>query len=681
MKNFLTRIMGKKKNIVSRTAKGTILSLLLSNCVAFTACTDKVEIINQESKTILHLKVGVNQPTSRAIIEGKTLPNGSQMGVSVIDKTGTGYQNQNYNNILYTATVADSKQKWNTTANITLSGEEATLYAYYPYTPEADITAIPINMSEADQKDWMYATPVTGLSDNKATAEVNLNHALTNLRLTFYKDNYSGSGEVSEFTIQSTGLAVGGTLNAKTGEITLPATPVNNITRTATFTLTDKASATPIDVMLIPTGIEAPLTVNVTVDGHTYSASTAAFTMQKAKAYNYVMKLTSIGLELISLSLTDWNEVHLDDVTFEPGNSSTQEAYTDYFKLTYLVNNTSEPVDIFYYNYYPWDMVEYAIPLDLIERMIIEGVGDITPAHQYTFSTTGKHTIYVKFKDMTTIRTGLFYECDKLYSVIIPNGVQKIEDYAFYNCTGLTEKLIIPNSVQTIGDNAFWNCNELAALELGIGVQSIGEWAFSHCEGLTGTLVIPNSVTTIGRFAFGWCERLTGELVIPNSVTEIGFEAFRECTGLTRLNIGTGMGVITDSAFDGCSGLTEISLSNSVQTIGRYTFSGCTGLTSITIPNSVEKIDEGAFAGCSGLKDVTIPSSVTEIWFYAFKNCTELSNITSLATTAPNCLNWAFENVKKNGILYVPIGSTGYDTWMKNEFGYLGYCNWRKIEQ
>ena len=162
MKNLSNYLSGAKQRYATRMAKGTFLSLLLTTCAAFTACTDEVENISQESRAALQLSVGVNQPTSRAIVEGKALPNESQIGVSVVDNTGTAYQNQNYNNVLYTAAEVEGKQTWSTTANVTLSGEEATLYAYYPYAAGADITAIPVDMTETDQKDWMYATPVTG---------------------------------------------------------------------------------------------------------------------------------------------------------------------------------------------------------------------------------------------------------------------------------------------------------------------------------------------------------------------------------------------------------------------------------------------------------------------------------------------------------------------------------------
>ena len=41
---------------------------------------------------------------------------------------------------------------------------------------------------------------------------------------------------------------------------------------------------------------------------------------------------------------------------------------------------------------------------------------------------------------------------------IIPNGTTSIENYAFYECTGLTN-ITIPNSVTSIGTNAFLGCS------------------------------------------------------------------------------------------------------------------------------------------------------------------------------------------------------------------------------
>ena len=62
-------------------------------------------------------------------------------------------------------------------------------------------------------------------------------------------------------------------------------------------------------------------------------------------------------------------------------------------------------------------------------------------------------------------------------------------------------------------------------------VTAIGDWAFHNCSSLT-EIVIPDSVTTIGDWAFSYCSSLT-EIVIPDSVTTIERGAFEDCSGLT----------------------------------------------------------------------------------------------------------------------------------------------------
>jgi len=67
---------------------------------------------------------------------------------------------------------------------------------------------------------------------------------------------------------------------------------------------------------------------------------------------------------------------------------------------------------------------------------------------------------------------------------------------------------------------------------------------------------------------------------------------------------------------------------------------------------------------------------VTSIRGYNFSNCSSLTEIISLATTAPTIISSTFNNIKLNGTLTVPIGSSGYDVWMQK----LG-SGWTKVEQ
>ena len=115
--------------------------------------------------------------------------------------------------------------------------------------------------------------------------------------------------------------------------------------------------------------------------------------------------------------------------------------------------------------------------------------------------------------------------------------------------------------------------------------------------------------------------------------------------------------------------------------IGDKAFRECTSLTSIKIPDNVTSIGVGAFGGCSGLTSVTIGSGVTSIGSQAFQGCSNLTTITSLATTAPTIQSTTFQNVKTNGTLTVPSGSSGYDVWMGTGDYYLGLYGWTKTEQ
>ena len=197
-----------------------------------------------------------------------------------------------------------------------------------------------------------------------------------------------------------------------------------------------------------------------------------------------------------------------------------------------------------------------------------------------------------------------------------------------------------------------------------------------------GTLVsaeIGTKCTSIGQGAFRVCGGLTS-VTIPDSVTSIGANAFRNCSGLTNVTIGNGVTNTNYFAFAYCSSLTSVDIPNSVTNIGEGTFNSCSGLTSITIPDSVTSIGDGTFAGCSGLTSVTIGSGVTSIGNGAFNGCSNLSMITSHITNAPSVYPGTFAVVKNGGTLYVPIGSSGYETWMNNQ-GNLGMYNWTKVEQ
>ena len=211
-----------------------------------------------------------------------------------------------------------------------------------------------------------------------------------------------------------------------------------------------------------------------------------------------------------------------------------------------------------------------------------------------------------------------------LTSLVIPDSVTNIGDYAFSGCSSLSS-VVIPDRVTSIGDCAFENCSSLTDIVIPDGVTSIGDCAFEGCRSLTD-IVIPDGVTSIGDCAFEGCRSLT-DIVIPDGVTSIGDCAFENCFSLTGIVIPDSVTGIGKFAFSGCSSLSSVVIPDSVSCIGSGAFKNCSSLSSLVIPDCVTSIGNYAFAYCKSLTDIVIPNSVTSIGDNAFRHCSSLSSV------------------------------------------------------
>ena len=93
------------------------------------------------------------------------------------------------------------------------------------------------------------------------------------------------------------------------------------------------------------------------------------------------------------------------------------------------------------------------------------------------------------------------------------------------------KKIVSEIGCSKSGKNFDWGKTKIKSVMIPDSVTSIGNYAFWLCKNLT-TITIPDSVTSIGDYAFGCCENLT-TITIPNGVTSIGDEAFYNCEKLT----------------------------------------------------------------------------------------------------------------------------------------------------
>ena len=296
------------------------------------------------------------------------------------------------------------------------------------------------------------------------------------------------------------------------------------------------------------------------------------------------------------------------------------------------------------------------------EVIEIKGSGTITSEQTMQYQET---TVQIEIgKLCTCIGSEAFYSFTEVTSVTIPNSVTSIGELAFNYCISLTN-VTIPNSVTSIGDFAFVNCSNLTDVTIPNSVTSIGEYAFNAC-GLT-SLYIPSSVISIGEAAFINCGDLLSINVDSNNTV---FDSRNNCNALIETS--------TNTIMYGCR---NTIIQNTITTIGYGAFQACKGLTSLVIPNNITSIQDYAFYFCQSISSLTIGSGLTNIGHHTFERCTSLTSITSLATTAPTIQNDTFNNIKPDGTLYVPSGSSGYDIWMGTGNYYLGQYRWTKIEQ
>jgi len=209
--------------------------------------------------------------------------------------------------------------------------------------------------------------------------------------------------------------------------------------------------------------------------------------------------------------------------------------------------------------------------------------------------------------------------------VVIPGTLQgypvtRIGSGAFsWNST--LDSITVPNSVRSIGNEAFSNCRNLTSVNLPLGLSSIGGWAF-ELTGLT-SISIPESLTSMGSLPFFGCplNNITVDQY-NSSYTSIDGVLYNKArttlmlcpSGITSINIPSGVKSIANYAFYNCSGLGNINLPSTVTSIGSSAFLDCSGLTSITIPSGVSGIYQGVFGSCTGLNSITFKSDKTTIY-------------------------------------------------------------------
>jgi len=264
-----------------------------------------------------------------------------------------------------------------------------------------------------------------------------------------------------------------------------------------------------------------------------------------------------------------------------------------------------------------------------------------------------------------------FQCCEKLETVDLAEGLERIEVHAFYTCRALKE-LHIPSTVRSIQGNPFAYCTGMTGLSVaegnpffavvdGVLYSADGTRLICYpCQG-QGRVDVPFGVREIAAEAFANCASLS-EIRLPVTLTSIEADAFQGCQGVQSFSLPASLERMEGNPFNRCRGLESFEVDednrrfraqdgvlldgdmsrlicapatmedgyaapDTLEEVGDYAFFRCAALTSVRLPQSVRRIGEHAFEQCEALASVALQEGVTDISDSAFAGCASLATL------------------------------------------------------
>lgn len=248
---------------------------------------------------------------------------------------------------------------------------------------------------------------------------------------------------------------------------------------------------------------------------------------------------------------------------------------------------------------------------------------------------------------VTGIANSAFANFTELETIIMPDTIEYIGDYAFYGCTNL-KNITFSKNISHLGEGAFdatayWN--NLSESEVHVIADILYKVGSDVIEPNTVLLYNEDSyipdVFNSGSYKYIYMEDWGDEInqwsnalfadndnvvyvEIPSFINEIPENSFKNCKNLMGVGLTDSTTRIGDGAFSNCTSLIHVEINESVISIGSEAFLN-TGISDITLPSTMENIGSGAFKNCLNIVNFTWPSNLN-IPVSAFEGCTNLTS-------------------------------------------------------
>ena len=183
-----------------------------------------------------------------------------------------------------------------------------------------------------------------------------------------------------------------------------------------------------------------------------------------------------------------------------------------------------------------------------------------------------------------------------------------IKDWRYINET--VKSIVVGEGVQLIEDAAFYNCARVEHIFFPDTVKSVGNYVFCGCYMLRHDIIISNTLfyvaPTIHRRRYR----------VKENISEIAHSAFVLAFNIQEIEFNSKVRKMGDLP----SGMKTFIMPDSVEEISPFFCSCKTKLEKIVLSSRLKEIPENAFDFCPKLVEVILPKSVRKIGDYAFKN-------------------------------------------------------------
>ena len=624
---------------------------------------------NEDELLPLVLNFGTSAMT-KALVEDTVLPTGSSVGITIRDDYGR-YTGDDYTNIRYSSALSAGVQVWETTSPVLLARETGTLFSYWPHSEdEVDGKTITVAATSDVQTDYMWGLPVA-VSKSNRTASITMQHALSAVRIYCKRGSYTGAGEI-------TGVAFGGDCAATAGILDLTCGALDDLSGQGTMiapaitakTITDSYQKVS-DIIVVPaSGTNGK--VVVTLDGTDYPIEFSTLDLNPGEMSEFYLTANDGELSATDITVGDWTygDPEGDEIVVSNKVKITGDISNIAFNNTVSEDGT---------------VTIKAIPTS--------GEKSFTEVEPVTY--TGTATLTQSSDIDTGIRTITITD---IASDVIVNfaGIIEWNVVAEYDVVAgnETQQLLFVDANLIEGDR--YEMPFIRTIRYGDqDISSDLSLTYKTYSSSSALLEIyrhykfPQYGKQIIKYSFvdsyiGYsCFKKTAmsSVRISENVTIDVNSLFRNCTSLVSAKLPVSGWKNTNMffTFEECTSLKKVNIPDFVTNIS-YLFNGCTSLETITLPSELTQINRDCFAG-TALMTIIIPSKVNTVAQNAFAN-SPIQTIISYAVTAPTLGTQA--GLQKNGILIVPQGATGYDSWMEDypystSYGYLGDFDWTLV--